>query len=114
MTFANFALIAMAPQQGQSGQDGLVSTLMLIVPMILIFYFFIIRPQSKQAKQHKSFIDSLRPGDKIITSGGIWGKIKAVSDTTVDIEIAKQTKIRLNKGQIAGRQPGSTPDEPEE
>lgn len=89
---------------GAQGQDGLMSMLTLVVPMILIFYFFLIRPQSKRAKEHQKFLDSLKRGDKVVTSGGMWGKISAVTDQTVDIEIAKDVKIRFSKGQVAGYQ----------
>lgn len=104
--------IAMAPAgqgQGAQGGDQLMSTLMLIVPMILIFYFFLIRPQTKRAKEMQKFQDSLKRGDKVITSGGIWGKVAAVADKTIDVEVANNVKIRLTKSAVAGYQTGTQP-----
>ena len=106
----NTLLLAMAPAQGGgNGQSGdLMSTIMLIVPMILIFYFFIIRPQSKRAKEHHTFLESLKRGDKVITTGGIWGKIAAINDNEnyVDVLIARDTTVRMNKSTIAMYQQG--------
>ena len=108
----NFAAIALA-QAGGSGSAGggdMMGTLMLIVPMVLIFYFFLIRPQTKKAKEHQSFLDAVKRGDKVITSGGIWGKVAAVTDKTVDLEIANNIKVRMTKASIAGYQQNEAPE----
>ena len=116
MTFLLDVALAMAPggQGGGAGQEGggLTQTLMLIVPMILIFYFFLIRPQSKRAKEHQKFLDELKRGDKVVTTGGIWGKVATVTDTTVDLDVAGNVKIRFSKQQIAGYQKGEAPVTP--
>jgi preprotein translocase subunit YajC len=103
--------IAMAQPGGAGGAQGdsFMSTIMLIVPMILIFYFFLIRPQSKRAKEHQKFLEGLKRGDKVVTNGGIWGKIAAVTDQTIDLEVSRDVKIRMTKGQIAGYQRGEAP-----
>ena len=81
-----------------SGQ-GMQSLLMLGL-MVLIFYFFMIRPQMKKQKELKNFRDNLKAGDKVVTIGGIHGKILEVSDTTVLVQ-AEGTKLRFDKSAIA-------------
>ena len=81
-----------------SGQ-GMQSLLMLGL-MVLIFYFFMIRPQMKKQKDLKNFRENLKAGDKVVTIGGIHGKILEVSDTTVLVQ-AEGTKLRFDKSAIA-------------
>jgi len=81
-----------------SGQ-GMQSLLMLGL-MVLIFYFFMIRPQMKKQKELKDFRENLKAGDKVVTIGGIHGKILEVSDTTVLVQ-AEGTKLRFDKSAIA-------------
>src|SRR5690606_19111673 len=74
------------------------------LPMILIivvFYFFMIRPQMKKAKDHKKYVEELKKGDRVITSSGIHGKIVDVNDTTFLIEVDSGTKIRFEKSSIS-------------
>jgi preprotein translocase subunit YajC len=68
--------------------------------MVLIFYFFMIRPQMKKQKELKNFRENLKAGDKVVTIGGIHGKILEVSDTTVLVQ-AEGTKLRFDKSAIA-------------
>ncbi len=80
------------------------SSLMQFLPMILIivvFYFFMIRPQMKKAKDHKKFIEELKKGDKVITSAGIHGKITDMNETTFLIEVEGGTKIRFDKSAVS-------------
>ena len=115
MFFLGNIALAMAPAGqpgGAQGGEGLMSTLMLIVPMILIFYFFLIRPQSKRAKEHQKFLEQIKRGDKVITNGGIWGKVATVTDTTIDLEVASNVKIRMTKSTVAGYQKGEGPVQP--
>jgi preprotein translocase subunit YajC len=81
------------------GSDGMQSLLMLGL-MVLIFYFFMIRPQMKKQKELKNFRENLKAGDKVVTIGGIHGKILEVSDTTVLVQ-AEGTKLRFDKSAIA-------------
>lgn len=75
-----------------------------LVPMVLImvvFYFFMIRPQVKKAKDHKKLVEDLKKGDKIVTTAGIHGKIVDMNDTTFLIEVEGGTKIRFDKTAIS-------------
>jgi preprotein translocase subunit YajC len=74
------------------------------LPMILIivvFYFFMIRPQMKKAKDHKKYVEELKKGDKVITTSGIHGKIVDVNEATFLVEVDSGTKIRFEKSSIS-------------
>jgi preprotein translocase subunit YajC len=80
------------------------SEVMNFLPMILIvvvFYFFMIRPQMKKAKDHKKFIAELKKGDKVITTAGIHGKIVDMNETTLLIETEGGGKIRFEKSAVS-------------
>ena len=74
--------------------------MVMIVLMIGVFYFFMIRPQMKKQKELKKFREGLKPGDKIVTIGGIHGKILEISDATVLIQ-SEGTKLRLEKSAVS-------------
>ena len=74
------------------------------LPMLLIivvFYFFMIRPQMKKANDHKKFVEELKKGDKVITTSGIHGKIVEMNDSTFLIEVESGTKIRFEKSSVS-------------
>jgi preprotein translocase subunit YajC len=81
------------------GGQGMQSILMLGL-MVLVFYFFMIRPQMKKQKDLKKFREGLKVGDKIVSIGGIHGKILEVSDSTVLIQ-SEGTKLRLEKSAVS-------------
>ncbi|MDR9502350.1 MAG: preprotein translocase subunit YajC [Desulfurivibrionaceae bacterium] len=83
---------------------GLGSNLASFVPMILIFvvfYFLLIRPQQKKARQQQEFLGSLKKGDEVVTSGGIYGKITGLTDTVVTLEIADDLRIKVSRSAIS-------------
>jgi preprotein translocase subunit YajC len=83
------------------GQDA--NPLMSFLPLLLIvvvFYFFMIRPQMKRQKEVRKFRESLAKNDKVVTTGGIYGKIVEVKETTVVLEIAKDVQIKVDKNGI--------------
>jgi len=87
-----------AGQQGAApGYEGMI----MLVAMFAIFYFLLIRPQQKRAKQHKQLVESLKVGDQVVTAGGLHGKIAAVQDTIVVVEVATGVKIKVNRASIA-------------
>jgi preprotein translocase subunit YajC len=104
---------AMAPGGSQGGGD--MNTLLGFLPMILIFavfYFLLIRPQQKKAKEHKALLDNLKKGDSVITQGGLYGKIMTIQDQVVTLEIADKVRVRVSRGHIAGL--ASAPPLPEQ
>jgi preprotein translocase subunit YajC len=81
---------------GRSGYEGII----MLVIMFAIFYFLLIRPQQKRAKQHRELIETLKVGDQVVTAGGIHGKVAAVQEQVVTLEIATGVKIKLNRSSI--------------
>ena len=93
---------AMAQPGGQGRGD--VTTLIQLLPMVLIFavfYLLLIRPQQKKAKEHRQMLENLKKGDTVITQGGIYGKISSIEDQIVYLEIAKDVKVKVVRGNIA-------------
>ncbi|MDD4032716.1 MAG: preprotein translocase subunit YajC [Bacteroidales bacterium] len=74
--------------------------MMSLLPLVLIFvvfYFFMIRPQMKRQKELKTYRDALQKGDRVVTTGGLYGKITEVSDTTIHMEIAPNVHVKVDK-----------------
>jgi len=97
MTLATILLQAAAAATGQS------SMMSMLLPMLLIFvvfYFFMIRPQNKKQKEIQKARAALNTGDKVVTSGGIYGKIKDVKDDSFIIEISENVRIRVEKSAV--------------
>lgn len=86
--------------QATTAQSGGPSMWIMLLLMIVIFYFFMIRPQSKKAKEERKFRDSLQKGDKVVTAGGIHGKVAEVKDLTIVIEVANGVNIIVEKNFI--------------
>lgn len=96
-------ILLFAPAQGQegtSGSNGLLSFLPLIL-IILVFYLFFIRPQMKKSKEQKKFRENLKKGDKVVTIGGLHGKIAEMDETTVTLEVGNQVRLTFEKSAIA-------------
>ncbi|MCH5237321.1 MAG: preprotein translocase subunit YajC [Muribaculaceae bacterium] len=91
--------------QAESAGGGF-SGMIMIIAMIVIFYFFMIRPQSKKQKEIKKAREAMQTGDKVVTAGGIHGKIKEISDNTIIMEVAPGVSIKVDKGSVfpAGQQ----------
>jgi preprotein translocase subunit YajC len=68
--------------------------------MFVIFYFLLIRPQQKKSKDHREMIKNLRKGDRIMTGGGIHGRITGMGETTLTVEIADRVRVKVNRGNI--------------
>lgn len=82
------------------GAGNSMSSLIMIVAMIAIFYLFMIRPQAKKQKELKKFREAMKPGDKVVTIGGLHGKILEIAESTVLIS-SEGTKIRVEKSAIS-------------
>jgi preprotein translocase subunit YajC len=84
-----------------SASSQLISNLIFIGGIILVFYFFMIRPQAKKQKDQKNFITSIKKGDKVVTIGGLYGKVYAVDEETVTLEVDKSVKLTFDKNSIS-------------
>jgi preprotein translocase subunit YajC len=84
---------------GQGGSQYM--SIVMLVAIVGIFYFLMIRPQQKRAKEHKNFLENLKKGDKVITSGGLYGTITGITDDAITIEIAEKVRVKVEKGTVA-------------
>ncbi len=91
-------LLMMQPQ-GEGAPNPFMSFLPLLL-IVAVFYFFMIRPQMKRQKEVRQFRESLSKGDKVVTTGGIYGKIVEVKETAIILEIAKDVHIKVDKNGI--------------
>ena len=99
------------PAFAQAAAGGTASTLTTILPLVLIFvvfYFLLIRPQTKRAKEHREMVGKLVTGDEVVTNGGILGRISDVSENFVTLEVASGVAIRVQRFQIAQLMPKGT------
>ena len=94
-----FTLLMGQPGQGEG--PGLMSNIILFGSIILIFYFMIIRPQQKRQKERQKLLESMKKGDKVITSGGMYGTIAGIDEKTVLVQIADNVKVKLDRSSIA-------------
>ncbi|HSW67891.1 MAG TPA: preprotein translocase subunit YajC [Bacteroidales bacterium] len=92
-------LLFMPPAEGQEG--GGFGSLIFLLLIIVIFYLFFIRPQIKKSKEQKKFREGIKKGDKVITIGGIHGKIVEIQETTFTIEVEGGMKLRVEKTAVA-------------
>ena len=89
-------------QTATNSGGGLMSTLLMFAAMFAILYFILIRPQQKQQKKHQSLLAGLKKGDEVILSSGIMGKVFAVEDRVVIIEVNDKTKLKVLKQAVQG------------
>ena len=94
--------IAYAMGAGGSGQGaGGFSAFIPLILMFVVFYFLLIRPQQKKQKEHRTMIDQLKVGDRVITGGNIHGRVTSLSDTTITVEIADKVRVKVTRGSVA-------------
>ena len=90
-------------QGGAAGQGaGGFSSFVPLILMFVIFYFLLIRPQQKKAKEHREMIGGLKKGDRIVTSGGLHGRITGLDDATLTVEIADKVRVKVSRGNVSG------------
>jgi preprotein translocase subunit YajC len=96
-----YPILAMTPQNaGDGGGPSLISNLVLFGSIIAIFYFMIIRPQQKRAKERQAMLDAVKKGDKVLISGGIYGTVAGLDEKTVLVQIADNVKVKVERGSI--------------
>jgi preprotein translocase subunit YajC len=94
----NLAQAAAAP----SGSSPLTQFVPLIA-IFAIFYFLVLRPQSKKAKEHQAMLAELKKGDEVVTSGGIIGKISGITDAELTLQVQEGVRIRVTRASVTGR-----------
>ena len=90
-------------QRGEAQKGADFSGLFMLVIIFAIFYFLLIRPQQKRAKEHQELLKGLRRGDEVVTSGGIYGRVHEIDGPVVQLEVADRVRIRVAKEQISSR-----------
>lgn len=96
MNLLSILLQAAPAAGGASSFSGII----MMVLIFVVFYFFMIRPQQKRQKEIKKQREAMKPGDSVVTSGGIYGKVKDIKDTTVTVEIAENVRIKVDKNSV--------------
>lgn len=94
---------ALGPLVAQQGGGGNATFIFSLVLLVAIFYFLLIRPQRRRVQQQRDLVSSLQVGDEVVTIGGIFGRITAMDDESVTLDVAPGTQIRLVKNAIARR-----------
>jgi len=95
-------------QGSPSAQGGSLGFLLMMGLFFVIFYFMLIRPQSKRAKEHRAMLTALATGDEVVTGGGILGKVAEVGDNFVTVEVADGVRLKVQKSQIGAVMPKGT------
>jgi preprotein translocase subunit YajC len=95
-------LYGQAAGGGQTGAGGMLGMLFPFILIFVIFYFVLIMPAKKKQKQHQAMLLSLKGGERVITSGGIYGTVTRVLEDRFEIEVDKNTRLQVTKSSIAG------------
>lgn len=95
-------------QAGAAPAGSQFAPLVMMVLFLVIFYFLLIRPQQKKSKEHQAMLGNLATGDEVLTAGGIVGRVHAVGDTFVTLEIAEGVRIKVQKFQVSSLVPKGT------
>lgn len=99
---------AIAQTGGAAQQPDPLASLILPIGLVVLFYFFLIRPQSKRQKEHRQMIADLQKGEEVITSGGILGKITKISDDFISLEVSDTTTLKIQKSAVQTLMPKGT------
>ena len=94
-----------------AGGAGMGQTLILVAMIFGIFYFLMFRPQQKQQKEHQALLSSLKKDDRVVTSAGLFGKIWAVKDDTLILEIARDVRVEVEKSSVRRKVSDKAADE---
>ena len=104
--FISDAMAEAAPAAGQA-QDPIAALLPFII-LFVVFYFLLIRPQSKRAKAHKAMVEAVGKGDEVITQGGLYGKITEVSEEYLQVQLADNVEVKVQRAAITSLLPKGT------
>ncbi len=99
--FVTGVAYAMGGFPGGGAGGGLMGLLPILL-MFVIFYFLLIRPQQKQAGKQRDFIKNLKAGDRVVTTGGLHGEVKGLTETTITLEIADKVRVKVTRSAVSG------------
>ncbi len=110
-------MISIAYAMGQGGASGQgaggFGAFIPLILMFVIFYFLLIRPQQKKTREHREMISNLKKGDRIITSGGLYGRITGLDDATLTVEIADKVRVKVARNNVGAKVTSSNQAPPE-
>ncbi len=106
--FISDAIAEGAAPAAAAGQANPLASLILPIGLVVLFYFFLIRPQSKRQKQHRKMVNDLQKGEEVITTGGILGKVTKINDDFITLEIAKDVSLKIQKNAVQNIMPKGT------
>jgi len=95
-------------QAAGASQPNMIMQLLPLILIFVVFYFLLIRPQAKRAKEHKAMVAALAVGDEVVTSGGILGKVAEVSDQFLTVEVAEGVRVKVQRHTVSGLLPKGT------
>lgn len=96
----NLAILLLAQPTGTAGQTNPLVTFLPLILVFVVFYFFMIRPQMKKQKDLNQYRTSLKRGDKVITTGGIYGRVHEVKDNFVMVDVGGDIKLKIDKNAL--------------
>lgn len=99
---------AWAAGSGQSDQGGILSVLPLLILFFVVFYFLLIRPQNKRAREHRELLANLSQDDEVVTSGGLIGRISQLDDNFITLQVASNVDVVVQKQAISSQMPKGT------
>ncbi|MFW5731158.1 MAG: preprotein translocase subunit YajC [Desulfonatronovibrionaceae bacterium] len=110
MFFESFIFAAGQTGDPQAGAGNPFTAFIPLILMFAIFYFLLIRPQQKKAKEHRQVLANLKRGDNVLTNGGLYGRITDIQNDVLTIEIGDKVQVKTNRAYIAGlAEPGQSP-----
>lgn len=104
----DFLISAAQAQAAASPQPNMLMQMAPLVLLFVVFYFLLIRPQTKRAKEHRDMLSKLQSGDEVVTGGGLLGRITEVGDTFVSVEVAAGVTVKVQKAQVTQLMPKGT------
>ena len=109
MIYLNALFGMMGGQGGEGGGAGLMGFAPILL-IFVIFYFLLIRPQQKKSRDHQDLLKNLNKGDEVVTNGGLMGRITALTDSVVTLEIAPKVRVKVSRSSVSGlaQKPGSS------
>ena len=104
--FISDALAEAAPAAAK--QPGMLEALFPFIILFVVFYFLLIRPQSRRAKEHKKMVEAISKGDEVLTSGGVYGRIVEVGETHLLLEVADNVQLKVQREAVSSLLPKGT------
>lgn len=104
----DFFIASAYAQDAAAGQPGGLASFLPLILIFIVFYFLLIRPQMKRAKEHKNLVAGLGKGDEVVTNGGLLGKIADLNDSFITLELADNVQIKVQRHAVASVMPKGT------